>query len=123
MKAFRLVQYGKPGEYCEVPRPKPGKGEVLIKMKAAGLCRSDLDMVDSEPGSDPYATAVDAPCTLGHENAGVIAELGEDIDDLAIGEGVAVRHMPHCAKCEFCIRNDSCILVAERAWQIGRAHV
>lgn len=104
MKAFRLVEYGKPGKYCEVPIPSPKEGEVLIRMKAAGLCRSDIDMVDSEPGSDPYASAVDAPYTLGHENAGVIEVLGEGVTDLKIGEGVAVRHMPHCSHCEFCIR-------------------
>ncbi|OQU94451.1 hypothetical protein CLAIMM_00806 [Cladophialophora immunda] len=104
MKAFRLVEYGKPGQYCEVPIPSPKEGEVLIRMKAAGLCRSDLDMVDSLPGSDPYASAVDAPYTLGHENAGVIEALGAGVTDLQIGEGVAVRHMPHCSHCEFCIR-------------------
>ncbi|RFU29325.1 hypothetical protein B7463_g7005, partial [Scytalidium lignicola] len=104
MKAFRLVEYGKPGQYCEVSVPSPKPGEVLIRMKAAGLCRSDLDMVDSLPGSDPYASAVDAPYTLGHENAGVIEVLGEGVSDLKIGEGVAVRHMPHCSHCEFCIR-------------------
>ncbi|OAL25788.1 hypothetical protein AYO20_10343 [Fonsecaea nubica] len=104
MRAFRLVEYGKPGQYCEVPIPSPKEGEVLIRMKAAGLCRSDLDMVDSLPGSDPYASAVDAPYTLGHENAGVIEVLGEGVTDLKVGEGVAVRHMPHCSHCEFCIR-------------------
>ncbi|KIW56450.1 hypothetical protein PV05_05109 [Exophiala xenobiotica] len=104
MKAFRLLEYGKPGQYCEVPVPSPKEGEVLIRMKAAGLCRSDLDMVDSQPGSDPYASAVDAPYTLGHENAGVIEVLGEGVTDLKVGEGVAVRHMPHCSHCEFCIR-------------------
>ncbi|KIW78955.1 hypothetical protein Z517_08795 [Fonsecaea pedrosoi CBS 271.37] len=104
MKAFRLVEFGKPGQYCEVPIPSPKEGEVLIRMKAAGLCRSDLDMVDSLPGSDPYASAIDAPYTLGHENAGVIEVLGEGVTDLKVGEGVAVRHMPHCSHCEFCIR-------------------
>ncbi|KAI1613894.1 chaperonin 10-like protein [Exophiala viscosa] len=104
MKAFRLLEWGKPGQYCEVPVPSPKPGEVLIRMKAAGLCRSDLDMVDSQPGSDPYATAVDVPYTLGHENAGVIEVLGEGVTDLKVGEGVAVRHMPHCSHCEFCIR-------------------
>ncbi|KAK5273894.1 hypothetical protein LTR99_000851 [Exophiala xenobiotica] len=104
MKAFRLLEYGKPGQYCEVPVPSPKEGEVLIRMKAAGLCRSDIDMVDSQPGSDPYASAVDAPYTLGHENAGVIEVLGEGVTDLKVGEGVAVRHMPHCSHCEFCIR-------------------
>ncbi|KAF2768266.1 GroES-like protein [Teratosphaeria nubilosa] len=104
MRAFRLLKWGQPGEYCRVPVPKPREGEVLIRMKAAGLCRSDLDMCDSLPGSDPYASAIDVPYTLGHENAGVIAELGEGVTGLKVGEGVAVRHMPHCSSCSYCIR-------------------
>ena len=107
MKAFRLLEWGKPGQYCEVPIPTPQKGEVLIRMKAAGLCRSDLDMAESLPGSDPYASAVDVPFTLGHENAGVIESFGEGVTGLSIGEGVAVRHMPHCTQCEFCVRGVS----------------
>lgn len=122
MRAFRLLEYGKPGEYCDVPVPTPARGEVLIRMKAAGLCRSDLDMVDSLPGSDPYASAVDAPYTLGHENAGVIEELGEGVTDLKIGEGVAVRHMPHCTHCEYCIRGvtQHCLTYRRGAIEINR---
>lgn len=122
MRAFRLLEYGKPGQYCDVPIPVPAKGEVLIRMKAAGLCRSDLDMVDSLPGSDPYASAVDAPYTLGHENAGVIEVLGEGVTDLRIGEGVAVRHMPHCSHCEYCIRGISqhCLTHRRGAIEINR---
>lgn len=122
MRAFRLLEYGKPGQYCDVPIPKPAKGEVLIKMKAAGLCRSDLDMVDSLPGSDPYASAVDPPYTLGHENAGVIAVLGEGVTDLKVGEGVAVRHMPHCSHCEYCLRGISqhCLTYRRGAIEINR---
>jgi propanol-preferring alcohol dehydrogenase len=122
MRAFRLLEYGRPGQYCDVPIPVPAKGEVLIRMKAAGLCRSDLDMVDSLPGSDPYASAVDAPYTLGHENAGVIEALGEGVTDLKIGEGVAVRHMPHCSHCEYCIRGASqhCLTHRRGAIEINR---
>ncbi|KEF51668.1 uncharacterized protein A1O9_12303 [Exophiala aquamarina CBS 119918] len=122
MRAFRLLEYGKPGQYCDVPIPVPAKGEVLIRMKAAGLCRSDLDMVDSLPGSDPYASAVDAPYTLGHENAGVIEVLGEGVTDLRLGEGVAVRHMPHCSHCEYCIRGISqhCLTHRRGAIEINR---
>ena len=122
MKAFRLLEYGKPGEYCDVPVPSPQAGDVLIRMKGAGLCRSDLDMVDSLPGSDPYASAVDAPYTLGHENAGVIEVLGEGVTDLKIGEGVAVRHMPHCTHCEFCIRGveQHCTTYKRGAIEINR---
>ncbi|KAK7978049.1 hypothetical protein PG988_005539 [Apiospora saccharicola] len=102
MKAFKLVQWGQPGQYVEIPKPKPGPNDVLIRMRAAGLCRSDLDMMDSQPGSQPYAASVDANYVLGHENAGYVAELGANVTDLAIGEAVVVHHMPHCGNCRPC---------------------
>ncbi|KAK8086513.1 hypothetical protein PG994_001487 [Apiospora phragmitis] len=102
MKAFKLVQWGQPGQYAEIPKPKPGPNDVLIRMRAAGLCRSDLDMMDSQPGSEPYAAAVDADYVLGHENAGYVAALGANVTDLAVGEAVVVHHMPHCGNCRAC---------------------
>ncbi|KAK8134436.1 alcohol dehydrogenase [Apiospora sp. TS-2023a] len=102
MKAFKLVQWGQPGQYVEIPKPKPGPNDVLIRMRAAGLCRSDLDMMDSQPGSQPYAASVDVNYVLGHENAGYVAELGANVTDLAVGEAVVVHHMPHCGNCRPC---------------------
>lgn len=89
MKAFKLVQLGKPGKYVDVPVPTPGPGEVLVRMKAVGLCRSDLDMVDGQPGSAPYANSIPEGYALGHENAGVVEELGVGVRDLKKGEVVA----------------------------------
>jgi len=103
MRAFQLSKWGQPGQYVDVPKPVPGRGEVLVKMKAVGLCRSDLDMVDSKPGSDPYASAIPDSYILGHENTGVVEELGDGVVDLAVGEGVAVHHMRHCGICSFCM--------------------
>lgn len=122
MRAYRMLEYGKPPEYCEVPIPEPQPGEVLIRMKAAGLCRSDLDVFDSAPGSEPFASAVDCPFTMGHENAGVIETLGAGVTDLKVGEGVAVRHMPHCTHCEYCIRGvtQHCITHRRGAIEINR---
>ncbi|KAI0165173.1 alcohol dehydrogenase GroES domain protein [Hypoxylon sp. FL1284] len=102
MRAFKLVQWGQPGQYVDVAQPAPGPSDVLIRMAAAGLCRSDLDMVDSAPGSAPYASSFAAGYTLGHENAGHVAALGDGITDLQIGEAVVVHHMRHCGTCEFC---------------------
>lgn len=47
MKAFRLTEWGQPAQYVTVPKPTPGPNDVLIRMKAAGLCRTDIDMVGS----------------------------------------------------------------------------
>ena len=103
MKAYKLVEWGQPGEYVEVPRPIPGPLDVLIRVKAVGLCRSDLDMMDSQPGSDPYASSIEPGYILGHEIAGVVEELGLAVTDgLCKGDHVVVHHMRHCGTCEFC---------------------
>ncbi|KAI1408557.1 alcohol dehydrogenase GroES domain protein [Hypoxylon sp. FL1857] len=105
MKAYKLVQWGQPGQYVDVPKPEPGPGDVLIRMKAAGLCRSDLDMVDSKPGSAPYANSLDPGYILGHENAGYVEKIGNAVTDLKVGEAVVVHHMRHCGNCEYCTDN------------------
>jgi alcohol dehydrogenase, propanol-preferring len=104
MKAFRLVQRGQPGQCCEVPRPVPKEGEILIQMKGAGLCHSDLDMLDSRPGSEPYAANIPPPYTLG---PGAVEQLGDGVTDLRIGEGVAIRHLLHCSHCWYCLKTRS----------------
>ncbi|KAK5687700.1 hypothetical protein LTS10_001840 [Elasticomyces elasticus] len=122
MRAFRVLEWGKEGGYCKVPVPVPQPGEVLIRMKAAGLCRSDLDMLDSLPGSDPYAVELDLPYTLGHENTGIVEALGDGVLDLEVGEGVAVHHMPHCGSCSYCIRGIEmhCTAYTRGSFQITR---
>lgn len=102
MKAYRIVEWGHPAEFVDVPTPAPGPGEVLIRMRGAGLCRSDLDIIASRPGSAPYAAALAAGFTLGHENAGQVEYCGEGIGDLKPGENVAVHNMHHCGNCEYC---------------------
>ncbi|KFY30258.1 hypothetical protein V493_02038 [Pseudogymnoascus sp. VKM F-4281 (FW-2241)] len=102
MKAYKLVAWGQPGQFVTVPKPKAGPGEVVVRIKAAGLCRSDLDMMDSKEGEDPYASCISAGYILGHENAGYVEELGDGVTDLQEGESVVVHHMRHCHNCEFC---------------------
>lgn len=102
MKAYKLVEWGQPGQYVTVPKPTPGPFDVLLRVRAVGLCRSDLDMMDSPPGTDPYASVLEPDYILGHETAGVVEELGSAVTDLKVGEGVAVHHMRHCGFCEFC---------------------
>ena len=73
----------------------PGRGEVLIRMKAAGLCHSDLSVID---GSRPRPM----PMVLGHEAAGVVEEVGEDVSDLAVGDHVVLVFVPSCGHCLPC---------------------
>ena len=102
MQAYQIVEWGRPAEFVDVPVPLPEAGEVLVRMKGAGLCRSDLDIIDAVPGSQPYAAAVPAGFTLGHENAGVVEMVGAGVSDLRVGDGVVVHHMHSCGNCEFC---------------------
>jgi len=102
MRAYRIVEWGRPAEFVDIPMPVPGPGEVLIRMKGAGLCRSDLDIIGSQPGSAPYAAELSAGFTLGHENAGQVEYCGAGVIDLLPGDNVAVHNMHHCGNCEYC---------------------
>lgn len=99
MQAYRIVEWGRAPEFVDVPVPVAGPGEVVLRMKGAGLCRSDLDMMAGRP----YADWLKAGYTLGHENAGVVHELGQGVTDLAEGDAVVVHHMQVCGHCDFCL--------------------
>ncbi|MBO0663157.1 zinc-dependent alcohol dehydrogenase family protein [Jiella sp. MQZ9-1] len=73
----------------------PGRGEVLVRIKAAGLCHSDLSVVN---GARPRPV----PMALGHEAAGVVEALGEGVDDLAVGDHVVMVFVPSCGHCAPC---------------------
>jgi len=73
----------------------PGPGEVLVRIGAAGLCHSDLSVID---GSRPRPT----PMALGHEAAGVVEALGAGVDDLAVGDHVVMVFVPSCGHCQPC---------------------
>jgi propanol-preferring alcohol dehydrogenase len=104
MRAFRLIEYGRPPEFVDLPKPAAGPGEVLVQMRGAGLCRSDLDLMDARPGEPPFASHIPAGYTLGHENAGIVVELGAGVTDLREGDAVAVYLMQTCGSCDYCSR-------------------
>ncbi|RAL96033.1 zinc-binding dehydrogenase [Agrobacterium sp. MS2] len=95
-------------EIVETTKPKPGFGQVLIEMKAAGLCGSDLHQQYRVPASQRKGIVVGHrtdPCTIpGHEPAGVVASLGEGVSNLSIGDRVAVAHVTGCGHCQACRR-------------------
>jgi len=85
----------KPLEIADLDLAPPGRGELLVRIKAAGLCHSDLSVID---GSRPRRT----PMALGHEAAGVVEELGEGVADLAVGDHVVLVFVPSCGRCRPC---------------------
>jgi propanol-preferring alcohol dehydrogenase len=115
MTAVQLTKWESPPEINEVPVPEPGPGEVLLQVAAAGLCHSDLHLMEWPDGLLPY----DLPFTLGHENAGYIAALGSGVTGLAEGEAVIVYGPWGCGSCWRCAQGmeNVCERVEER-----RAH-
>lgn len=90
----------------EVPIPEPGPGEVLVEVKAAGVCLSDLHLID---GSISPLHPESRVLTLGHEISGVIHTLGPDLKrNLAVGTRVALQAGQPCGRCEGCARRGAC---------------
>ena len=81
----------------EVPVPRPGPGEVLVRIAACGVCASDLHVVQ---GVTPHGP--DLPQILGHEPAGVVADVGEGVDDWLPGDRVAFTMARPCGRCPYC---------------------
>ena len=79
----------------EIELKPPGPGEILVKMGAAGLCHSDLSVIN---GDRPRPT----PMALGHEAAGVVEELGAGVTDLKKGDHVVLVFIPSCGHCNPC---------------------
>ena len=98
MKAVRLIEPGQPLELQDIPIPEIGPGEVLVSVKAAGICHSDAHY---RAGRSPVHPL---PLTLGHEVAGVIAEVGSRAGYLNTGERVCLHYMATCGVCEYCQR-------------------
>jgi alcohol dehydrogenase len=73
----------------------PGSGEILVRIEAAGVCHSDLSVVDGN-------RVRPVPMLLGHEAAGIVEELGPGVDDLAVGQRVVLVFLPRCEECVAC---------------------
>jgi 2-desacetyl-2-hydroxyethyl bacteriochlorophyllide A dehydrogenase len=97
MKAVRMVAVGQPLQLFDVPVPPVGERDVLVKVKAAGICHSD---VHYRSGTSPVRPL---PMTLGHEVAGVVEEVGAAAAGrLARGDRVVLHYNITCGDCWFC---------------------
>lgn len=97
MKAAVLREFGKALSIEEKPVPEPGAGEVLVKVKASGLCVSDLHIQDG------MITTVRLPFTPGHEMAGEIAAVGAGVTRVKPGDHIAAAIDLICGKCRYCL--------------------
>jgi len=87
----------------ETPTPKAGKGEVIIKIKAAAVCGTDIRMITS----GAKGVSEDNPRILGHEFAGTISDIGEGVNGYKLGQRVAFAPNFGCGHCKQCIKGDS----------------
>ncbi|GEK81433.1 alcohol dehydrogenase catalytic domain-containing protein [Agrococcus baldri] len=93
--AERPFARSQPLELVELELDEPGPGELRIRIEAAGLCHSDLSVVD---GARPRPM----PMLLGHEAAGIVEAVGEGVDDVAVGTRVVTTFLPRCGECDAC---------------------
>jgi propanol-preferring alcohol dehydrogenase len=100
MRALRFVEWGQEPDLLEVPTPVPGPGEVLIRVDAAGLCHSDLHIMEWPRGAVPWRL----PFTLGHENAGTVVALGPKTTGVVEGDRVLVHARWGCGRCWYCLQ-------------------
>ena len=99
MRAARFHAPNEPLRLEEVDTPRPGAGQALVRVEAAGVCGTELHFLDG------LLTPADTPTTLGHEVAGVVTEVGDATDDetgFEPGDRVAVQYFHPCRSCRFC---------------------
>ena len=96
MKAVRLIEVNHPLQMQDVPMPTVGEGDVLVRIKASGICRSD---VHYRAGKSPVWPL---PMTLGHEIAGSVEQVGKQVTTVKVGDRVCLHYLLSCGDCYYC---------------------
>ncbi len=104
-------QAGKPLTIETIQLEGPRAGEVLIEVKATGICHTDAYTLS---GADPEGIF---PSVLGHEGAGVVVEVGPDVKSLGVGDHVIPLYVPECRNCEYCTSGKTNLCQAIRETQ------
>ena len=110
-RAAVAVQAGKPLEIMDVNLDGPRAGEVLVEIKATGICHTDEFTLS---GADPEGMF---PAILGHEGAGVVVEVGPGVTSLKPGDHVIPLYTPECRECEYCLHPKTNLCQAIRSTQ------
>jgi propanol-preferring alcohol dehydrogenase len=109
MKAARFYKVKEPLKIDLITVPEVGRGDVLVDIKACGICGSDIHIVYEGVTPTSYT-----PITLGHEPSGVIAVLGQEVKGWNVGDRVTVNPFITCGKCINCISGNSQICLSRR---------
>jgi len=110
-RAAIAVEAGKPLEIADVDLEGPKAGEVLVEVKATGICHTDAFTLS---GGDPEGIF---PSILGHEGAGVVVEVGPGVKGLKVGDHVIPLYTPECRECEYCLNPKTNLCQAIRTTQ------
>ena len=108
IRAAVLEEFAQPLVVQEVDLAPPGRGEVLVRLAACGVCHTDMYTAS---GADPSGYA---PTVLGHEGAGVVEEIGEGVTSLVPGDRVVTLFSPQCRECVHCVSDKTNICLAIR---------
>lgn len=92
---YRVTQ---PLTVCELDLADPGPREILVRIECAGLCHSDLSVIDGNRRRP-------LPMLLGHEAAGIVEQVGRDVTRAKVGQRVVMTFLPRCGECEGCKSN------------------
>ncbi|MFB6959323.1 Zn-dependent alcohol dehydrogenase [Streptomyces sp. NPDC056309] len=95
VRAAVLPAIGSPLEITGIELPEPGPGRVRVRLAAAGVCHSDLSLTNG-------TLRVPVPAVLGHEGAGTVVAVGEDVTQVAPGDAVVLNWAPSCGNCHAC---------------------
>jgi S-(hydroxymethyl)glutathione dehydrogenase/alcohol dehydrogenase len=110
-KAAVAFKAGTPLEVCDVDLDGPKAGEVLVEIKATGVCHTDAFTLS---GDDPEGAF---PAILGHEGAGIVVEVGAGVTSLKPGDHVIPLYTPECRECDFCLHPKTNLCQAIRTTQ------
>lgn len=110
-RAAVAFEAGKPLEICEVDLEGPKTGEVMIELKATGICHTDEF---TRSGEDPEGAF---PAILGHEGCGVVVEVGAGVKSLKVGDTVIPLYTAECRECDYCLHPKTNLCQAVRATQ------
>src|SRR6266700_3802851 len=111
VRAAIAVAAGKPLEIMEVDLEGPREGEVLVEIKATGVCHTDEFTLS---GADPEGIF---PAILGHEGAGVVVDIGRGVTSVRKGDHVIPLYTPECRQCASCLSRNTNLCTAIRATQ------
>ena len=115
MRAAVLTEVNKPLQILDLEQEGPKAGEVRVQVKAAGICMSDWHIMNGD-------WPLPLPMVLGHEAAGIVAELGPGVTNVKKGDHVIFSFRPHCGHCRYCSKGRTVLCTGHNDTPRWRMH-